>query len=338
MNLDARIKAFAALGEKIEHLPDAELEQLKAVAHAKNPWFIPEFVEIALQGIVHFLKEENLKAWTGQYKDPDNSKTVGIVMAGNIPAVGFHDMLCVLISGHTAMLKLSSKDEFLIKTLLQWLTEIEPGFKEYIRVAERLNDAEAVIATGSDNTARYFRYYFDKKPHIIRQNRTAVAVLDGQESVEAIHGLISDIMLYFGLGCRNVSKIYVPKDYDFKAFLDKVNESKYAGLIDTTKYRNNYDYNKSIYLVNGEPHLDSGVLLVRESKELVSPTAVIYYQVYENEAQMQLILAEHQEKIQCVVSQCTWLDQAVAPGKAQLPDLDNYADGIDTMEFLAQLH
>ncbi len=338
MNLDARIRAFAALGQKIEHLPADELQQLKAVAHAKNPWFMPDFVGIALQGIVHFLKQENLKSWAGQYPEATHSKKVGIVMAGNIPAVGFHDLLCVLISGHTAMLKLSSKDEFLMKTMLAWLQEIEPAFANFIEIAERLNNAEAVIATGSDNTARYFKYYFDKKPHIIRQNRTAVAVLDGKESTEAINGLTSDIMLYFGLGCRNVSKIFVPKDYDFKAFLDVVNDSTYAALIDNTKYRNNYDYNKSIYLVNGEPHLDSGVLLLRESKELVSPTAVVYYQTYENEAQMQLLLAEHQEKIQCVVSHCHWIDEAVGPGKAQLPELDNYADGIDTMEFLAQLH
>ena len=187
-------------------------------------------------------------------------------MAGNIPMVGFHDLLCVLLSGHNASIKPSSQDSFLIDFIINELVAIDPSFKERITKVERLNDADAFIATGSDNSARYFKYYFGKKPHVIRQNRTSVAVLTGDESPEQLNALGKDIFTYYGLGCRNVSKVFVPKSYDFKILLDRLMDYEETG--DHHKYRNNYDYNKSVYLVNKEEHLDTGFLLVKESTDL----------------------------------------------------------------------
>ena len=256
-------------------------------------------------------------------------------MAGNIPLVGFHDLLSVLISGHQALVKLSSQDNVLMQFMISELKSISEDLAQNIIQAERMNEADAIIATGSDNSARYFKHYFAEKPHIIRQNRTAVAVIRGDETTEELKHFGRDYFQYFGLGCRNVSKIYAPKAYDFVKLIDALMD--YETVLDHHKYRNNYDYNKSIYLVNGEPHFDSGFFLMRESEALVSPISVLFYEYYNNEAELNLTLAKHNEKIQCIVAANAWYEGSIPLGKAQQPELWDYADGVDTLEFLSGL-
>ena len=338
MTLEKRIAAFGRLAERIKKLTEADKEELFAKAANENPWFTPDNISSALEGITLFLDPIALADWSAAYHIQDQNKSVGIVMAGNIPLVGFHDLLCVIISGNKAMVKLSSSDSVLTRTLIGWLIEEAPELAQSITLVERLNDAEAFIATGSDNTARYFHYYFGKKPHIIRQNRTSVAILTGEESQQDIDRLGSDIFSYFGLGCRNVSKIYIPEGYELPTFLDVLSATSHQQVIDHHKYCNNYDYNKSIYLVNGDKHLDTGFLLLKEEKEsLVSPISVLYYAYYKRPQQLQLTLASQQDRIQCLVGHVDWLDDMVPFGQTQRPHLQDYADGVDTMAFLTHL-
>lgn len=338
MKLQERIDGFAALGERIDALSDSQKTELSRRASNENAWFTEEHISLALRGLQILLDPSKISDWIKKYHLKDQGKSVGLVMAGNIPMVGFHDLFCVLISGNKLMAKLSSSDSVLIRQLIDWLVEIKADFANSIMIADRLNDAEAIIATGSDNTARYFRYYFGKKPHIIRQNRTSVAVLSGEESKEDITNLGSDIFSYYGLGCRNVSKIYIPKGFDLPSFLDALSNTVYQNIAEHHKYCNNYDYNKSIYLVNGDKHLDTGfVLLKEENEQLVSPISVLYYAYYDSPQQLQLTLAGQQDKIQCTVGDVDWLDGLVPFGHTQQPQLGDYADGVDTMEFLSNL-
>ncbi len=338
MTLEERIAGFAALGKRIDSLSDAEKTELSRRASNENAWFTEANISLALQGLGEFLDASKISDWIDKYQLKNQMKSVGLVMAGNIPMVGFHDLFCVLMSGNKVMAKLSTSDSVLMNQLIDWLADINHEFKDSIVTADRLNDADAVIATGSDNTARYFRYYFGKKPHIIRQNRTSVAVLTGEETVDDIASLGSDIFSYYGLGCRNVSKIFIPKGFDLPAFLDDLSSTTYQNVTEHHKYNNNYDYNKSIYLVNGDKHLDTGYVLLKEEKEqLVSPISVLYYTHYESPQQLLLTLAGQQDKIQCTVGNVDWLEGIVPFGKTQRPQLGDYADGIDTMEFLSNL-
>ena len=256
-------------------------------------------------------------------------------MAGNIPAVGFQDALSVLVSGHILLAKPSSDDYVLIYAILNKLIDLEPAFEDYIRFVERLNDADAFIATGSDNTARYFHYYFAKKPHIIRKNRTSVAVLTGEETNEELRALGRDALQYFGLGCRNVSKLYVPEKYDFTRFYEAIQDMDKIYL-HHHKYFNNYDYNKSILLVNRVPHFDNGFLLLTESEVLVSAISVLHYETYRSLEEVKEKLAIASEKIQCVVGNSnSGLPEMVYFGETQKPGLLDYADSVDTMAFLA---
>jgi hypothetical protein len=256
-------------------------------------------------------------------------------MAGNIPAVGFHDLLCVVLSGNIALLKLSSSDNASMLFLINKLYEFDPELKNIIIIAQRLNDADALIATGSDNTAKHFEYYFATKPRIIRRNRTSVAVLNGNESRAELANLGNDIFQYFGLGCRNVSKFYVPVAYTFDKFYESI---EYWSTIQLHhKYNNNYDYNKSIYLVNRIPHLDNGFLLLKEDDALVSPISVCFYETYESDSHLAQLLSENAEKIQCTVSSDARFLNSFRFGEAQVPKLEDFADGIDTMEFLMNL-
>jgi len=262
-------------------------------------------------------------------------RSIGLILAGNIPIVGFHDILCVLASGHKALIKLSSHDQKFIPYLLNKLIEIEPGFELQISYIDRLKDFDAVIATGSNNTSRYFDYYFSKVPHIIRKNRNSVAILNGEESKEDLEALGHDIFDYFGLGCRNVSKLYVPKDYDFKEFFESIEEFK--SVADHHKYNNNYDYNKSIFLVNLDKHFDNGFLLLKEDSRFVSPLAVLYYKEYQTIEQLGSELIKNEDLIQCIVSNSKLPLSTVAFGQSQCPGLMDYADGVDTMKFLREL-
>ncbi|MCE7068461.1 acyl-CoA reductase [Dyadobacter sp. CY326] len=333
-----RINAFIDLGKFITN-PQNEpvIAEWIARANSKNNWFTPENVARSLGAIAtQFLNADKLTAWAAQYPEPGSSKKIGVVMAGNIPAVGFHDALSVLVSGHILMAKPSSDDQFLIHALLDTLVQIEPAFGDYIQFVERLNDADAYIATGSDNTARYFHYYFAKKPNIIRKNRTSVAVLSGEESVEELRALGRDVLQYFGLGCRNVSKLYVPAGYDFTKFYESIQDLDKTYL-HHHKYFNNYEYNKSIFLVNRVPHFDNGFLILTESKTLVSAISVLHYETYESIGKIEQPLQEQAEKIQCVVTD-TPLNASglIAFGKTQEPTLNDYADAVDTMAFLAK--
>ncbi len=336
IKLEDRIKAWATIGNILRNLSVKEQSFVFSQAQAENAWFTESSVAEALQGVVRYLDEKKLRTWTQGLPEVNHKPIeVGVVMAGNIPLVGFHDMLTVLISGHKLLAKLSSKDTFLIRYVAGLLQEIEPRFGEYIHFAERLNQAQALIATGSDNTARYFAYYFAKVPHIIRRNRSSCAILTGEEATEALQALGRDIFLYFGLGCRNVSKLYVPQEYNFSPLLDAL--STYEKVMHHHKYSNNYDYNKSIYLVNGEPHYDTGFLLLRKNEALVSPISVLYYEEYGSRATLDAMIDAQLEKIQCIVSRDGDYPGSYPLGKAQEPELWDYADGVDTLHFVSKL-
>lgn len=332
MTLSERIEAFSILGEKIKNISSESLEEFTFRAQSLNQWFTKDNVKRAFDGISYMLHQDKLTSWTSNYGSlsPNSPQTVGIIMAGNIPLVGFHDLLCVLLSGHRAAIKLSSQDEYLMKLVISWLMEIEPRFEPEVEIRERLTNIDALIATGSDNTARYFEYYFKDHPKIIRKNRTSLAVLDGSESNEQLTALGKDIFWYFGLGCRNVSKLLVPKGYNPKAFFEAIEEYKFVG--DHYKYQNNYDYHKSIYLINGKDHLDNGFLLFTQTEDLVSPISVLYSQEYESDQELEAIISGYGEKIQCIVGK-----NHIPFGGAQLPEVWEYADNVDTIKFLEQL-
>jgi len=325
MKLSERIDAFAKLGNVLHSIEEGDKNTLFVQAGNSNAWFIPESCELALKGISKFLVKGDLGEWLKSYEMKTGpSKQVGVVMAGNIPLVGFHDLLCVLISGHRLAAKLSSQDTVLMRFVIEQLLKIEPRFGEQISLVERMNDVDAVIATGSDNTSRYFEYYFRSKPHIIRKNRSSCAVLSGSETDQQLVDLGRDVFSYFGLGCRNVSKLFVPAGYDFSKLLDLW--QVYEGISNHHKYVNNYDYNKSILLINGTPHLDNGFALITENEALVSPISVVYYQVGTPDV--------NSEKIQCIVGSGS---KQVPFGKTQEPGLADYADNVDTMKFLTGL-
>lgn len=339
INKQARIDAFVALGKFLGDPSSAEiLEEWAFRAHLKNNWFTPVNVLSSLKAIGEkYLEYDALIKISHPLPEVHTPKKVGVVMAGNIPAVGFHDALCVLLSGHILLAKTSSDDAILIRFLLNKLLEIEERFQEYIHFVERLNEADAYIATGSDNTARYFEYYFSKKPNIIRKNRVSVAVLHGNETSEELHALGNDILQFYGLGCRNVAKLFVPRGYDFTKFYESI-ESYQSYCTTHHKYFNNYEYNKSILLVNGNQHLDNGFLMVRESEGLVSPLSVLFYEYYDDLTTVREHLVGN-DKIQCIVGDTSTIEWITVPfGKAQSPAIDDYADGVNTMDFLASLN
>ena len=337
IDLQTRIAAFVSLGERIENLDEFQKEDLFRRAGNKNNWFTPASCERALQGLVAMLHAEKLQKWLSFY-DLDRKvpvQDVGVLMAGNIPAVGFHDLMTVLLAGHKASVKLSSADEVLMRWIIGQLLELEPAFAEHIELAEMLKNKDAYIATGSDNSARYFNYYFGKYPSIIRQNRTSIAILDGSESEEDLARLGEDVFTYFGLGCRNVSKIYLQEEAQLTRILDVFNS--FSEKVSLHKFLNNYEYNKSIYLVNGEKHLDNGFLIFKESQELVSPIAVVYYELYASKEELTEKLKQQESKIQCVVSHTDLWPGAIPFGEAQSPEPWDYADGVDTLRFLESL-
>jgi hypothetical protein len=329
------LKAFEKLGNYLSAIDKDELIRLSERARNENPWFTLESVSLALKGTAGYLKRESLSKWTSHYDlTAVKPKTVAIVMAGNIPLVGFHDFLSVVISGHNALIKLSSKDSFLLKFLTEKLIAIDPKFKDNITFAEQLKNFDAVIATGSDNSARYFNFYFGKYPNIIRKNRTSVAILTGKETKDELMLLGKDVFSYFGLGCRNVSKIFVPFHYDITQLFEYWNA--YKDVIHHHKYCNNYDYQKSILLVNRDHFFDAEFVILQESEKLVSPISVVYFERYRDESDLALKLTSAREKIQCIVGNTR--PAAVQFGQAQSPLLWDYADRIDTLKFLEQLN
>jgi len=333
-----RINAFSLLGYHMRELP-ADLRVLIEQAKLHNSWFTAEYTRAAVAAIADNLTTAKLSQWVDPYLpdlDQPTNKVVGLILAGNIPLVGFHDILTSLIAGFRVQIKLSSDDNKLIPYLLNHLISIEPAFANFIQYTDRLKDFDLIIATGSNNTSRYFEYYFKHVPYIIRKNRNSVAVIHGDESTEELQPLGYDLFDYFGLGCRNVSKIYFPENYDFRRFFEAI--EPFHDVSNHHKYHNNYDYNKSIYLVNGETHLDNGFLLLKEDERLASPLAVAYYQIYKDVDTLISQLNAQREQIQCIVSNQAM--EVLAPcfslGKSQQPALDDYADGVNTLEFLIQ--
>ena len=334
MNHSERLTAFVALGHRLAHLPADELVIQAARARNQNAWFDLPNVRAAVVGIAHLLAEKTLRQWAARYpSEPRTVRQIGVVMAGNIPLVGFHDLLRILLSGHVVLAKLSADDTALMTWIMDELLTIEPRFADSIRVVPRLNAADAFIATGSDNTARYFDYYFGKRPHLIRRNRTSVAVLTGRETSSELALLAPDIFQYYGLGCRNVSKLYVPEGYNFIPLLDALQIGE--GVLNHHKYQNNYDYNKSILLVNAVHHYDTGFLLLTRSSALVSPISVLHYAEYSSEVELVDQLTDVAAQTQCVVSAAGQFAGSVPFGRAQEPGVADFADGVDTMEFLA---
>lgn len=338
MNLSARVTAFVQLGTLIRNLSINEKDDLFWRAENKNSWFTSSSCQSSLNGIAFMISEDKLNKWLSRYGkiEPIFPKSIGIMMAGNIPAVGFHDLMTVLISGNKACVKLSSADEVLMKWIINSLISIEPRFEDLIEIEEMLKGKDAYIATGSDNSARYFNYYFGKYPSIIRRNRTSIAVLSGIETTEELQSLGKDIFQYFGLGCRNVSKIFIQSKEQLQHLLDSL--EIFSGVMNHHKYLNNYDYNKSILLVNRENHLDNGFLLVRETEDLVSPISVLFYEIYADLDQLKTRLNLIRENIQCVVSKPNYYEGAVPFGKAQEPEVWDYADEVDTLLFLERLN
>lgn len=332
------IKILSQLGTRLSG-PDQTMNHLVNTEHIYNPWFTPENVLQAVKAIGAMLNEDDLTDWLSRYNIDFNqpAKKVGLILAGNIPLVGFHDVLCVLVTGNFALIKASSQDARLIKHILYLLSDIEPAIASQYTFVERLGNFDAVIATGSNNTSRYFDYYFGKVPNIIRKNRNSIAILSGNETEEELYNLGHDIFDYFGLGCRNVSKLLVPKGYQFDFFFRSIEQ--FEPIINHNKYNNNYGYNKSIYLVGGEQHLDNGFLLLKENPSLSSPLAVLFYEYYEDWASIQSVLRSQKYNIQCVVSstQLQVDNQVVSFGQTQQPALWDYADNVDTMAFLVSL-
>lgn len=334
MTTEERIVAFEKLGKRLHAIDEVSFEEITQKATNENPWFTAESVRTAFAGIIQLLDPGHLKAWVARYNTGVTTpRTIAVVAAGNIPLVGFHDFLAVLISGHAVQLKPSSKDSELLKFIAAELAAIEPRFATRITFVERLRDFDAVIATGSDNSARYFQYYFGKYPHIIRSNRTSCAILTGKERDEDLTNLGRDIFTYYGLGCRNVSKMYVPAGYDLTRLVPLW--TPYATVLNHHKYHNNYDYQKSIRLVNGVPFIDTGFLLIEENDKLVSPISVLYYEQYHDSGDLALKLTQAREKIQCIVG--GEHPAEVSFGKAQAPLVWEYADKIDTLAFLESL-
>lgn len=306
------------------------------LSQSHNGWFTPEQVYYSIQSWAEALTESNLTEWLSSYDFSKTScKKVGLILAGNIPLVGFHDFLSVLISGHDVLVKTSSNDQYLLKFLAKYLIAIEPKLADKITFVEgKLECFDAVIATGSNNTARYFEYYFKDKPSIIRKNRNSVVILNGKETHEDLVNLGEDIFRFFGLGCRNVSKLFVPKDYNFEAFFKAMYE--YKDVIYYEKYANNYDYNKAVFLMSNFKLLDNEFLTIKEDSSYSSPISSVFYEFYEDLEVLKNRLETDNEQIQCVVSN-QLVQNSIAFGQTQKPKLWDYADNVDTLAFLSKI-
>lgn len=334
MQLQQRIEAVSYLKQALK---EPEFQAVKQMATAQNAWFVEPFIDFAVDSISsYYFDETALTNWIADYvykiKENDNEK-VGIVLAGNIPFVGLHDVICSFISGKKTVLKYSSKDAVLIEYLLSKMMDKFPSARSYFFQQNFLNDCDAYIATGTNNSARYFEYYFRNKKSIIRQNRNSVAILNGNESAEELTLLADDIMLYFGLGCRSVSKIFVPQKFDFATFLKAF--SKYEWTKDVTKYRNNFDYNLSLSLLNKQYYMTNEMILLLENQQYASRIACVHYQYYNDIENLIPIFKNDESQLQCVISNMNLPTIATIPfGNSQQPSLSDYADNINTLDFL----
>lgn len=346
-DINQRIEVFAEIGSFLKqfsskapashHLNNTFFEpMLSAIGRSKaeNGWVTEDNVRNALSAWGDELTRKKLSKWVNNYAfvEPGAPRNVAIIMAGNLPLVGFHDFLTVLLFGHRAVAKLSSDDKRLLPVIAQMLIELHPEFKERIAFVEKVENPEAVIATGSNNTARYFEHYFGKYPNIIRKNRTSVAVLTGDETEEQLTALGQDIFRYFGMGCRNVSKLYVPEDFDLNRIFAAI--LPFAEVIQNHKYANNYDYHRAIFMLNKQPFLENGFVIFKEGESLHTPVSVIHYQRYSDRDALTNHLAAQAEELQCIVG---YASGQIPFGQTQCPTLWDYADGVDTASFLLNL-
>jgi hypothetical protein len=335
-----KIQSLAELGKQLTLIVNQnvdisnenirEINNLITESVYYNPWFTSDNVRFCLQTWAQALSEEHLHRWLEKYRfhSLEKQKNIGLVLAGNIPMVGFHDVLCVLLSGHRFTAKCASADNRLLPAVMKLLCQIDEHFSESISFTDGLlRHADAFIATGSNNSGRYFDFYFQKYPHIIRRNRNSVAILTGDETKEQLQQLGEDIFRYFGLGCRSVSKLFVPKDYDFSQFIEAMSDWNWIAL--HHRYKNNYDYHKAILLVNGDDFIDTGFFMLKHSESLSSPISTVFYETYASLDEVAAKMEQMKDRIQCVVSETT-----TPFGQAQTPQLWDYADGVDTMEFL----
>ena len=348
MDLETKKNVFVTLGRFLNQfaennsnkdlsVPHTELffekfEQLIQLSQSHNGWYTPDQVYFSIQSWAKALTLENLDQWTSSYDfTTTESKTIALILAGNIPLVGFHDFISVLVSGHNVLVKTSSDDQHLLPFLAKYLITVEPQLANKITFIEgKLEGFDAVIATGSNNTARYFEYYFKDKPSIIRKNRNSVAVLNGQETKEQLIALGEDIFRYFGLGCRNVSKLFVPKGYSFDTFFEAIFE--YQEVIHYEKYANNYDYNKAVFLMSNYKLLDNGFLTLKEDSSHASPISSVFYEYYDSLSEIEKRLESEAETIQCIVSN-NLVQNSIPFGQTQRPQLWDYADHVDTISF-----
>ena len=340
MNINERTELISEIGEFLKNYLDKkydnkkddnliEFEKVIKKAQSNNSWFTDENIKINLTYWSKKLIKTNLNQWLSKYNLKDTSrKNIAIIMAGNIPLVGFHDFICVFLAGHNSIIKLSSNDKYLIPFLLNL---VKFPSDRVVYLDGMLTEYDAVIATGSDNTSRYFEYYFKNKQSIIRKNRNSIAILDGNETDEELKSLSHDILTYFGLGCRSVSKLYVPKGYNFDSFFNSI--FAYKDLINNHKYANNYDYNKAIYLMSEYKFLDNGFFMIKEGNEMHSPISTINYEFYDNISHLSEKIKQQEENIQCVVSNIKF-EGRIDFGETQNPSLNQYADNIDVMNFL----
>lgn len=321
-----------AYSSKLDLISAEEFHQLNELIAREihhNGWFTETSIRQAFREIASWLTEETLTSWSAQYPQNPSVKNVAVIMAGNIPLVGFHDFLCVLLSGHKVICKLSSEDARLLPGLVKLLVGFEPAISDLIRFSDRkLEDYQAVIATGSNNSLLHFEQYFAHVPHLFRGHRTSVAVISGNESMEELHALGVDCLTYFGRGCRNVTHLLFPEGYDLNRFFEAIVDL--SEVINNKKYGNNYDYNKAVHLMNLSVFLDNNFLLLKESKQLFAPLSMLHYQYYSSTEEATSFLKENEAQIQCVVG---W--NGIPFGQAQCPSVNDYADGIDTMAFLA---
>jgi hypothetical protein len=349
MTLDTKKNTFVKLGKFLAQFKEGNCTKDETVfgndlffekfidliqlSQSHNGWYTAEQVHFSIQSWAEALTEANLNQWLSKYDfDGVQPKNIALILAGNIPLVGFHDFLSVLITGHNVLVKTSSNDQHLLPFIAKYLIAIEPKFANKITFAEgKLENFDAVIATGSNNTARYFEYYFKDKPAIIRKSRNSIAVLNGEETTEQLTALGEDIFRYFGLGCRNVSKLFVPKDYSFVSFFEAI--FKYQDVIHYEKYANNYDYNKAVFLMSNFKLLDNGFLTIKEDLSHASPISSVFYEFYDDLNDLQLRLDSESEQIQCIVSN-NLIKDSISFGETQKPNLWDYADNIDTISFL----
>jgi hypothetical protein len=338
MHLTTRLAALARLGQ---HLlgPDDYLDAVIKRTAYHNPWFTEENQREAIEAIANnFLDEQLLQDWLAPYalQEPAVPQRIGLVLAGNIPLVGFHDVLSVFVTGHRAVIKLSDKDPYLLPYLVKLLAQFDPDTADYFTFVDKLADFDAVIATGSNNSARYFEAYFQAYPHIIRRNRNGIAVLSGEESAAELHELGRDVFRYFGLGCRSIAKLFVPPDYDFDPLLEALHE--FRAIQHHPKYKNNFDYNYALFLLNKVPFHANGSIILTENDSFQSHIAGLYYSHYDDLAQLEATLRNRAAEIQLITARPGLLSLPTQSfGRAQEPALADYADGVDTIAFLQQL-